>query len=224
MAKLHTVRPHGKNIGYTSRDLLKQGRTYKFVRLLCALLIVAAIPSAGLAQEPVVAMDATEKLSLHWNNTVSPLALVGVLGYAGLLQEMDSPREWRQGWDAYGKRVGSSLGASVIHSGLAFGLDTALHQDPRYFRAKKGNWLKRAGHAVRGTILTKTDSGSETFSTWRVGSAYGSAFLSNLWYPKRLDTFELGVGQGSITLGFDLVKNLATEFWPDLKRKLSPSK
>jgi hypothetical protein len=169
-------------------------------------------------------MDVNEKLSLHWNNSASPIAMVGILGYAGVLQELNSPREWKQGWGAYGQRVGSTMGASLIHSGLAFGLDSTLHQDPRYFPAIKGNWLKRTGHAVRGTILTRTDSGGEAFSTWRVGSAYGSAFLSNLWYPKRLDTFKLGAGQGSITLGFDLVKNLATEFWPDVKRKISPTK
>jgi hypothetical protein len=188
------------------------------------MLIAAAAPCLGLGQQPVVALDVNEKLSLHWNNTVSPMSLVGVAAYAGLLQEMDSPREWRQGWGAYGERLGSSMGASVIHSGLAFGLDSTLHQDPRYSRADKGKWLRRMAHAIRGTILTRTDAGGETFSTWRVGSAYGSAFLSNLWYPRRLDTFELGVGQGSITLGFDLVKNLATEFWPDLKRKISPVK
>ena len=224
------------------------------MRLLCAAMIAAIAPCAGMAQSPVsqdplpqstgagssvappsaaapaevlpavAAMSAGEKFTLHWNNTVSPLALAGVLGYAGLLQEMNSPREWKQGWGAYGLRAGSSLGASVIHSGLALGLDSALHQDPRYFPGKKGGWLKRTGHAIRGTVLTRTDRGTETFSTWRVGSAYGSAFLSNLWYPKRLDTFELGIAQGSITLGFDLIKNLANEFWPDLKRKVAPPK
>src|ERR1039458_889340 len=177
--------------------------------------IAVAASVQGFGQQPVVALDVKEKLSLHWHNTVSPLALLGVAAYDGVLQEMNTPREWGQGWNAYGERMASSMGASAIHSTLAFGLDATLHQDPRYFRANKGNWLRPAGHALRGTILTRTDAGGEAFSTWRVGSAYGSAYLSNLWYPKRLDTFELGVGQGSITLGFDLVKNLATEFWPD---------
>jgi hypothetical protein len=175
----------------------------------------------GFGQQPAAAFDVSEKLELHWSGLANPLTAVGIAGYAGLLQELDSPREWKQGWGAYGERLASSAGASVIHSGLAFGLDATLHQDPRYFRASRGNWLRRTAHAVRGTILTRTDAGGETFSTWRVGSAYGSAFLSNLWYPKRLDTFETGASQGSIILGFDLVKNLAIEFWPDLKRKFS---
>jgi hypothetical protein len=102
---------------------------------------------------------------------------------------------------------------------MAFGLDSALRQDPRYFRSGGTGFWRRAGHALRGTILTRTDSGAETFSTWRIGSAYGAAYLSNQWYPDRLNTVRLDLIQGSVTLGFDLVGNLGSEFWPDIKRK-----
>jgi hypothetical protein len=83
--------------------------------------------------------------------------------------------------------------------------------------AKDNDSVKRA---LRGTVLTRTDSGGETLSTWRIGSDYGSAFLSNMWYPERLSTARLGFIQGSLTLGFDLAGNLAAEFWPDIKRKV----
>jgi hypothetical protein len=73
---------------------------------------------------------------------------------------------------------------------------------------------------LRETLLTHTDSGGETLSTWRIGSAYGSAFLSNLWYPDRLNNARLGFIQGSVTLGFDVMGNLGKEFWPDVKRKV----
>jgi len=68
--------------------------------------------------------------------------------------------------------------------------------------------------------MTHTDAGGETLSTWRLGSAYGAAFLSNLWYPDRLDTARLGFEQGSLRVGFDLIGNLSAEFWPDIKKKL----
>jgi hypothetical protein len=69
-------------------------------------------------------------------------------------------------------------------------------------------------------MLTHTDSGGETLSTWRLGSAYGAAFLSNEWYPERLNTVRLGALQGTLHLGFDFVSNLGAEFWPDVKRKI----
>jgi len=103
---------------------------------------------------------------------------------------------------------------------LAFGLDATLHQDPRYFRSQETGFWRRTGHALRGTLLTRTDSGGETLSTWRIGSAYGSAALSNLWYPDRLNTARLGFIQGSVTLGFDFLGNLGKEFLPDIKKKV----
>jgi hypothetical protein len=99
-------------------------------------------------------------------------------------------------------------------------LDTALHQDPRYFRSTQTGFWRRTGHAFRGTILTRTDKGGETLSTWRLGSAYGAAFLSNQWYPDRLNTVGLGFAEGTLQLGFDLTGNLLSEFWPDIKRKV----
>ena len=122
--------------------------------------------------------------------------------------------------DAYGKRFASTVGCSAIHGALAFGLDSTLHQDPRYFRSRSTGFWRRTAHALRGTILTRTDRGGETLSTWRLGSAYGAAFLSNQWYPDRLNTVRLGVAQGSLQLGFDFASNLSSEFWPDLKRKI----
>jgi hypothetical protein len=165
-----------------------------------------------------------DKLRYHAEGLWSPWALGGTLAYAGLLQELNAPKEWGYGWAAYGRRVASTEAGGVIHGVLAFGLDSTLHQDPRYFRSgRKGLW-RRMAHAVRDTVLTHTDSGGETFSTWRMGSAYGEAFISNLWYPDRLDTVRLGFIQGSLRVGFDLVTNLSAEFWPDIKKKLRRNK
>jgi hypothetical protein len=102
----------------------------------------------------------------------------------------------------------------------AFGLDSTLHQDPRYFRSGGTGFWQRTADALRGTILTRTDRGGETLSTWRFGSTYGAAFLSNQWRPDRLNTVRLGVLQGSLQIGFDFASNLGAEFLPDFKRKI----
>jgi hypothetical protein len=162
-----------------------------------------------------------DKLRYHAHAIYGIWSLGGTLAYAGLLQELNAPREWGGGAAAYGRRVASTEAEGVIHSVLAFGLDNIRHEDPRYFRSdRKGLW-RRIAHAARDTILTHTDNGGgETISTWRLGSAYGAAFISNLWYPDRLDTVRLGFLQGSLRVGFDLVTNFSTEFWPDIKKKL----
>ena len=195
--------------------LPERGRAAKAVAILALL---AAIP-AGFAQT-ADSLDVTDKLKFHIKRTVGPMALVGDAAYAGLLQADAAPTEWGGGAEAYGRRVGSMVAWSGIHSAIGFGLDSALHEDPRYFRSLDRGFWRRSAHALRGTLLTHTDSGGETISTWRIGSAYGSAVLSNLWYPARLNTARLAFAQGSVTIGLDFAGNLGAEFWPDIKRKI----
>jgi len=186
---------------------------------ILSVVLLCAFPVVGMAQ-PVNSLDWTGKLNFHAESVYSPWSMVGSAAYAGILQGVGSPQEWGQGAGAYGKRFASTVAGSSIHAVLAFGLDSTLHQDPRYFRSRGTGIWRRTAHAFRGTILTRTDRGGETLSTWRLGSAYGAAFLSNQWYPDRLNTVRLGVLQGSLQLGFDFVHNLGSEFWPDLKRKI----
>jgi hypothetical protein len=160
------------------------------------------------------------KLRFHAVSAYGPAALAGAAVYDGFLQGINFPREWEQGGLGYGKRLGSTLAYSGVRNLLGFGLDSALHQDPRYYRSiERGTW-RRTKHAFHETIFTHKDSGGETLATWRLGSAYGAAFISNEWYPDRVNTVAIGLSQGSTQLGFDLLSNLGSEFWPDIKRKL----
>ncbi len=184
---------------------------------------MCGISVKGIAQSPEK-LYVSDKLNHHAKRAFGPasFAISGVK--AGYRQLTDSPTEWGQGGSGYMKRYGSSFASSGVRAVLAFSLDSALHQDPRYYRSKSVGFWPRARYAVRGTILTRTDSGGETFSTWRIGSAYGAAFISNQWHPDRLQTVRHGVVGGSTSLGFDLARNVLAEFWPDVKRKLSRSK
>jgi hypothetical protein len=186
---------------------------------ICGALLLCAVPVAGMAQA-VDPLDAMSKLNFHAQSVFSPLSLAETAAYAGILQGLDTPKEWGQGAGAYGERFASALGGSAIHGALAFGLDSTLHQDPRYYRSRDTGFWRRTAHAFRGTILTHTDSGGETLSTWRLGGDYGAAFLSNEWYPARLNTVRLGALQGSLHFGFDFASNLGSEFWPDIRRKI----
>lgn len=194
-------------------------RVYREVTLVRILAVSVAIPITAFGQD-ADPLNVTGKLLYHAESTYSPSAILGIAAYAGALQEYDAPKEWGQGAGAYGKRFGSTLAWSGIHSVLAFGLDSTLHQDPRYFRSQESGFWRRTRHALRGTLLTRTDRGGETLSTWRIGSAYGAAFLSNEWYPDRLNTVRWGLIDGSVTLGFAFASNLGAEFWPDIKGRV----
>ena len=214
--------PAGRERPLECTHISEKGRGF-FVRTVPIIVLMCGLSVAGIAQTPGE-LDASGKLRYHAERAFSPasLAMSGVK--AGYFQIRDSPTEWGRGSDGYTKRLGSSVASSGIRAVLAFGLDSTLHQDPRYYRSDSSGFWSRTGHAMRGTILTRTDSGGETLSTWRLGSAYGAAFISNQWYPDRLNTVGSGLADGSDRLGFDLLKNVAAEFWPDFKGKISRRK
>ena len=188
-----------------------------WIVLIPILLFGVSIDGHAQTVEP---LDLNGKLRFHAERSFGTIAVGGSGLRAGFLQLTDSPSEWGQGASGYGKRVSSSMASNGIRGVLAFGLDSMLHQDPRYYPSLSTRFWQRAKHSLRGTVLTRTDAGRETVSTWRLGSAYGAAFVSNQWHPDRFHTVRHGVTGGSIRLGFDLVNNMAAEFWPDVKRKL----
>ena len=164
------------------------------------------------------ALSVGGKLKYHAMQTASPGFAAEMAAYAAVLHGFDTPAEWGQGGRAYGKRVASAAGATAIRNFFAFCLDSSLGEDPRYVRAGHGSVLRRMGHASRETFVSRTDSNRIRIPAWRTGSAIGAAFLSNAWYPDRLNTVSSGFEQAGATLGLDLLGNMASEFWPDLRR------
>ena len=189
-------------------------------RQLLAVVAVSVLVAGSAAAEDLDPARWQSKLRFHSESAYGPAALAGSAAYVGVLQELDFPREWGQGGLGYGKRLGSTLAYAGVRNLMGFGLDTALHQDPRYYRSAERGFWRRTKHAFHGTIFTRTDSGGETFATWRFASAYGATFLSNEWYPDRVNTVALGFEQGTTQIGFDLLANMGSEFWPDVKKKI----
>jgi hypothetical protein len=159
-------------------------------------------------------------LIFHAKASYGPAILVGIAAIAGADELLKPKQEWDQPEPGYGRRIADIAAVSGTRGALAFGLDAALHEDPRYFRLGGAGFFRRTGHAVRGTILTRTDSGGETLSLWRIGSDYGSAFLTNTWFPDRVNTARSGFVEGSIIMALDLATNLGAEFWPDVRSKV----
>ena len=185
---------------------------------LVALIGIFFISVANAQQADPLSWEG--KLRFHAVSAYGPATLVGTAAYTGFLQGIDFPREWGQGMSGYGKRLGSELAYVGVRNTMSFALDTALHEDPRYYRSTDSGFWRRMKHAFRGTVLTRTDSGGETFAWWRWGSAYGATYVSNQWYPDRVNTVKYDLTEGTTQMGFDFLANVGTEFWPDLKKKV----
>jgi len=184
-----------------------------------AILILAALPAAvAQTQDNGTPLSVEGKLRFHVLSVVGPTGAVKTAAYAGVVHAIGIPREWRLGAAGYGMRAASAFGDTGIRHMLAFGLDSALRTDPRYFPARSHNVFARLGHALAATVVTRTDSVHTTVGVARIASAVGAAALSNEWYPARYHTVREGFAQGGIILGFDAGGNLLSEFWPDVKK------
>jgi len=95
---------------------------------------------------------------------------------------------------------------------------TVLKQDPRYFPKRRGSTIGRAWYAATRVLVTRNDSGRETFNYSEVlGVAFTKA-LSNAYYPER-DRGGMNTTLNILgTIQSDAASDLLREFWPDIRK------
>jgi hypothetical protein len=67
-------------------------------------------------------------------NALGPVAFAGSSFAAAIDQGFNFPHEWGQGADAYGARVASNLGISLVTATAQYSLAEAFHEDTAYYR------------------------------------------------------------------------------------------
>src|SRR6185295_2483553 len=67
-----------------------------------------------------------ERFKRYVKSTIGPFRLARTAASAGIQQWRDSPEEWGQGAQGYGKRFASGMGQNAIHQTVEYGLDSAM--------------------------------------------------------------------------------------------------
>src|SRR5215831_13594152 len=155
--------------------------------LLDTMLVVAG------ASEPVE-LTPKQQFQNYLLSIGGPAPLIAEAVGAGLSQWSNSPKEWGQGWGAYGKRFGSDMAYNGIRQSILYGLSIPLHEDTRYYPSKAHGFFPRAGHAV----------------------VSGAAAISSMWGPGSWK----GIGNISEIAGLTFAStaafNVFREFAPDI--------
>jgi hypothetical protein len=178
------------------------------------------IGSCAKEIEPVelVPMTASERFRLYLCRTYGPGAILQSAVAGGFAQLHNEPKEWKQGAEGYGERVGSAYGIDMIRGTLQYGAAAALREDDRYIRSRDTGFWKRSKHAVAETFLARNNAGHEHFAFSRFGSAAGASFISRTWQPRSTNTAGDAAVVFGLTIGADVGSNIFHEFWPDIKR------
>ena len=137
------------------------------------------------------------KLSNYVFDAFGPYPIVGAGIAAGINQLSNSPPEWNQGAEGYGKRFGSDFGIASIETTTRYGLAEAFSENTLYYRCECRGVLPRVGHAVLSTLTARRGGdGHRVFSFPALVAPYaGSMAAVYGWYPNRFgakDAFRIG--------------------------------
>lgn len=167
-------------------------------------------------------LTARQKFDFFLHSTYAPGTFVnaGVDVVADRVKGRKNP-EYEAGMMGWGQHYGIELSTTETDVFFQrFFFPALLKQDPRYFRNPDLPFFKRALYSMSRVVITRSDSGGETFNASRILGSVASQAVSDLYVPGQPQ----GLKPLSDCVGFRLLRdagmNLVHEFWPDVRRKV----
>ncbi len=154
------------------------------------------------------------KVSNYAFDAFGPYPIAGAAFAAGINQWTNSPPEWGQGAEGFGKRFGSDFGIAAIGTTTRYGLAEAFREDTMYYRCECSGPFPRLRHAVISTFTGRRgQDGHRVFSISALAAPYaGSMIAVYLWYPDRFDAKD-AFRMGNYSLLGYMGGNIALEFF-----------
>jgi hypothetical protein len=168
-------------------------------------------------------LTAREKFNVFLHSTYSPWTFAN----AAIDQATDRVKgrrlsqEYETGFRGVAQRYGISLSTTetdVFFQRFLF--PTLFKQDPRYFRNPDLPFLKRVLYSMSRVVITRSDSGGQTFNASRILGSAASQAVADLYVPGQRQGMHPIASTISYNLLRDMSMNLVHEFWPDVRKKL----
>jgi hypothetical protein len=164
-------------------------------------------------------LSARCKFNIFLTTTHSPYTFASAVFQATVDQAQDQWPHYGGGMQGWAKRFGATLGDTESRRFIqTFALSTILHQDPRYFPSHKRSLVSRSWYAATRVVITRKDSGGDTFNMSEFLGALFTSSLQNCYYPRHDRNFGETMNRFSGALSSDALGNLLKEFTPDMKR------
>ena len=159
-------------------------------------------------------MDATRD-SFDYSSVVLP-AVISIYDYS----TTQTP-EFHHGGIGYGRYLWhSALDQTSENYFVEFFVPVATHEDTRFYTLRDGSNWHKAEYALSRAVITRTDSGHETFNISEVLGAGMASALSNAYYPGPERTFANTGRQWGLDVGIDAAAYLVREFWPEINHAI----
>ncbi len=177
-------------------------------------------PAASIAPKAPAVTAPVSNFDHYVRHTYGPTAFLGAGLSAGIAHWKDYPEEWGQGGEGYGKRLAAAYGRKVIKNSVDFSVASLHGEILAYRHCECSGFWPRTGYAFKRAFVRPALGGGTTPALGRFAGAYAAGLSSTLWYPPPYNGIGEGFRRGTMYLGFDAAKNVFTEFWPDIKRKV----
>jgi hypothetical protein len=193
----------------------------------CGLRVPEAIAESAVSGEQATTsstwayapLSAQCKFHIFLTTTRSPYTFVSVAYQATLDQVQGQWPHYGGGMQGWGKRFGATLADTESRRFIqTFALSAILHQDPRYFPSRKRSFISRSWYAATRVVITRSDSGYDTFNSSEFLGAVFTSSLQNSYYPRHDRTFGDTMNRFTGSLSSDAIGNVIREFTPDMKR------
>lgn len=128
-----------------------------------------------------------------------------------------------RGADGFGERFGISLAGQATNEFFStFLFASIFQQDPHYHQDTGAPIRHRIRHALSYVVVSRSDSGSQTFNFAEFLGTVSSSVVEGSLHPE----WKRGAGASAqrifISIGSDSAWNLMTEFLPDVARHVNP--
>lgn len=153
------------------------------------------------------------KLQNYFFDPYGPYPIVGTALAAGINQVDNTPPEWKQDAEDYGKRFGSDFGIATVTTTTRFALAEAFHEDTLYYRCQCKGFFPRLSYAMISTFTSRRGKdGHRVFSLPALVAPYAGTMTAVYgWYPGRYDARD-GFRMGNYSLLGYVGGNIALEF------------
>lgn len=156
--------------------------------------------------------DANQRFKRYIKSMVGPTSLARNVVGAGYSTWRNSPEEWGDNWEGFGRRVASGAGKNAIKQTTIYALDESFKLDSRFYRSNKKDFGSRLGNALISPVTARRPNGKRTIGVPRLVGTFGAGVIAyETWYPKRYD-YKDGLRSGAISLGFNAAFNIFKEF------------
>jgi len=177
--------------------------------------------SAVSAHTEVPALSARDKFMLATKDSGDYSSFIWSGLQAAQSMALRSYPELHQGAAGYGRYYWRAFADQASGSFFTEAIVPALtHEDPRYYTLGYGGFFRRARYALSRVVITKTDSGRNTFNLSEIAGNGMEAGLANFYYPPQERSFHNTAVNWATQLEAASLNNLFREFWPDIRRKV----